>query len=174
MTEIAIVSDTHIPSRAGRVPDWVADRIQTADHTIHAGDFDSPEAYETIADLAGESFTAVTGNMDSGSLDLPKVATVDIQGTTFVVTHGTAPTAEEYEETIAEVVSEELAGPGIAVAGHTHEVVDGDIEGIRFLNPGSATGASPAERETMMTVEIIEGEVDVRVFAEDEEIESSD
>jgi hypothetical protein len=173
MTEIAIVSDTHIPSRAGRVPDWVADRVREADHTIHAGDFDSPEAYETIADLAGENFTAVTGNMDPGSLDLPKVATVDIQGTTFVVTHGTAPTAEEYEATIAEVISEELTGPGIAVAGHTHEVVDDDIEGIRFLNPGSATGASPAERETMMTVEIIEGDVDVRVFEEDEEIRTT-
>jgi hypothetical protein len=152
----------------------VAHRVREADHTIHAGDFDSPEAYETIADLAGPEFTAVTGNMDPGSLDLPTVATVDIRGTTFVVTHGTAPTAEAYEETVAETISEELTGPGIAVAGHTHEVTDDDIEGIRFLNPGSATGASPAERETMMTVEIHEGDVDVRVFEEDEEIRTSE
>jgi putative phosphoesterase len=172
MIEIAVISDTHIPSRAERVPEWIADRVRKADHTIHAGDFDSPAAYESVADLAGPEFTAVTGNMDPGSLDLPKVATAEIRSTTFVVTHGTASTQAEYEETIAEAVSEELTGPGIAVAGHTHEVVDDQIEGIRFLNPGSATGASPAERETMMTVEILEGEVDVRVFEDDEEIES--
>ncbi|WP_276299927.1 metallophosphoesterase family protein [Halorussus lipolyticus] len=170
MAEIAIISDTHIPSRAEDIPDWVADRVRKADHTIHAGDFDSSSAYESIAGLAGSAFTAVTGNMDPASLDLPKVATVEVQGTTFVVTHGTAPTAEEYEQTVAETISDELTGPGIAVAGHTHEVVDDDIEGIRFLNPGSATGASPADRETMMTVEIHEGDVDVRVFEDDEEI----
>ncbi|WP_435180370.1 metallophosphoesterase family protein [Halorussus sp. AFM4] len=174
MVEVAILSDTHVPSRADRIPDWVAERVGEADHTIHAGDFDSPEAYERVADLAGENFTAVAGNMDPASLDLPRVAAVEVSGTTFVVTHGTAAGPDEYEETVAEAISEELTGPGIAIAGHTHEVVDDDIEGIRFLNPGSATGASPAERETMMTVEIVEGEVDVRVFEDDEEIEVED
>lgn len=174
MAEIAIISDTHIPSRAERVPDWVANRVREADHTIHAGDFDSPAAYETIVDLAGPAFTAVAGNMDPGSLDLPEVATVELQDTTFLVTHGTAPSLEEYEETIAETISEELDGPGIAIAGHTHEVVDDEIEDTRFLNPGSATAASPAERETMMTAEISEGGVNVRVFEDDEEIRISE
>ncbi|WP_137283990.1 metallophosphoesterase family protein [Halorussus salinisoli] len=174
MVEIAIISDTHVPSRAERIPDWVAERVREADHTIHAGDFDSPEAYETVADLAGENFTAVAGNMDPGSLDLPTVATAEIRGTTFVVTHGTAPTQEEYEATIAEAVSEELDGPGIAVAGHTHAVVDDDIEGIRFLNPGSATGADPAVTPTMMTVEIVEGQVNVEIHADDERVENPD
>ncbi|MFC4448817.1 metallophosphoesterase family protein [Halorussus aquaticus] len=172
MVEIAIVSDTHVPSRAERIPDWVAERVREADYTIHAGDFDSPEAYETVADLAGENLTAVAGNMDPDSLDLPEVATVDVGDTTFVVTHGTAATAEEYEETVAAAVSEELTGPGIAVAGHTHAVVDDDIEGIRFLNPGSATGADPANVATMMTVEILEGEVNTKMYVEDVQVEN--
>ncbi|UPW02195.1 metallophosphatase family protein [Halorussus gelatinilyticus] len=171
MVEIAIVSDTHVPSRADRIPEWVADRVRDADYTVHAGDFDSPAAYETVADLAGENFTAVAGNMDPGSLDLPKVATVEVSGTTFVVTHGTAATEEEYEATVAEAVSEELTGPGIAVAGHTHALVDDDIEGIRFLNPGSATGADPANVATMLTVEILEGDVSVEAYVEDERVE---
>ncbi len=169
--EVAIVSDTHVPSRADRLPDWVADRVREADHTIHAGDFDSPAAYETVADLAGEEFTAVAGNMDPRSLDLPTVATVEVSGTTFVVTHGTSATDEEYHRTVAEAVSDELTGPGIAVAGHTHAVVDDDIEGIRFLNPGSATGADPANVATMMVVEILEGGVSVAVYVEDERVE---
>ncbi|WP_135852293.1 metallophosphoesterase family protein [Halorussus salinus] len=172
--EVAILSDTHVPSRADRLPDWVADRVREADHTIHAGDFDSPAAYETVADLAAEEFTAVAGNMDPPSLDLPTVATVEVSGTTFVVTHGTAATEAEYEETIAEAISDELTGPGIAVAGHTHAVVDDDIEGIRFLNPGSATGADPANVATMMAVEILEGDVTVEVYVEDERVEEFD
>lgn len=171
MVEVAIVSDTHVPSRAETVPDWVLDRVEAADHTIHAGDFDSPEAYETVADLAGENFTAVSGNMDPASLDLPKVATVEIRGTTFCVTHGTAPSVEEYEEGIAETVSEELTGPGIAVAGHTHALVDDDVEGIRFLNPGSATGADPANVATMIVVEFAQGGVNVELYVEDERVE---
>jgi hypothetical protein len=172
MVEIAIVSDTHVPSRAERIPDWVAERVREADHTIHAGDFDSPDAYETVADLAGEDFTAVAGNMDPGTLDLPEVATVEVGGTSFVVTHGTASNAEEYENVVSEAVSAELDGSGIAVAGHTHEVVDDERWGVRFLNPGSATAASPAERETMLVVEILAGEVDVRVYEDDERIEA--
>lgn len=191
MVDVAIVSDTHIPSRADRIPDWVVERVEAADHVIHVGDFDSPEAYETVVDLAGGgegsdasrtssdrgsdgNLTAVAGNMDPASLDLPEVATVEVSGTTFVVTHGTAPSVEEYEETVAEAVSEELDGPGIAVAGHTHAVVNGDIEGIRFLNPGSATGADPAEAETMIVVEIIEGDVNVETYVDDERVENPD
>lgn len=171
MVEIAVISDTHIPSRASEIPDWVAERVRDADHTIHAGDFDSPEAYEAVVALTDGDLTTVAGNMDPDSLDLPEVATVEVQGTTFVVTHGTAQSMEEYGDTIAEAVSEELDGPGIAVAGHTHEVRNDDVAGIRLLNPGSATAASPAEAATMMTVQIIEGDMEVEVYAEDEKVE---
>lgn len=171
MVEIAIISDTHVPSRADRIPDWVADRIREADHTIHAGDFDSPDAYETVVDIAGENFTAVSGNMDPGALGLPEVATVEFGGVPFVVTHGTASTSAEYEETITEAVTEELDGSGVAVAGHTHDAADEEIAGVRFLNPGSATAASPADVATMMTVDIVEGGVDVTVYEDGEEVE---
>jgi putative phosphoesterase len=170
MVEIAILSDTHVPSRAERIPDWVAERVRAADHAIHAGDFDSPEAYETVASLT-DDLTAVLGNTDPLSLDLPEVAVAEISGTTFVVTHGHRTGAgESYREGIAGVVSDEVEGPAIAVAGHSHEVIDEDVEGIRLLNPGSATGAAPADAATMMTVEIVEGDVDVTVYETDEEI----
>lgn len=172
MVEIAVVSDTHIPSRASEIPDWVAERVREADHTIHAGDFDSPEAYEAVVNLTDGNLTAVLGNADPLSLDLPEVAATEIGGTTFVVTHGHRTGAgESYREGVAGVVSDEVDGPAIAVAGHSHEVIDEDVEGIRLLNPGSATGADPAERETMMTVEMIEGDVEVEVYAEDERVE---
>ncbi|WP_132058000.1 metallophosphoesterase family protein [Halorussus amylolyticus] len=159
---VALISDTHVPSRAEGIPEWVKDRIRDADHTIHAGDFDSEDAYGTISTLADGDLTAVQGNTDPPSLDLPEVATVEIGDTTFVVTHGTG-SQEGYRERVAEVVKGAVEGPVLGVSGHTHEVMNGDFAGVHLLNPGSATGATPAERATMMSVEIERGQLRVEV-----------
>jgi predicted phosphodiesterase len=45
----------------------------------------------------------------------------------------------------------------VGVAGHTHEVLDTTHDGVRLLNPGSVTGASPASRATMMTATVEAG-----------------
>ncbi|PSP57411.1 YfcE family phosphodiesterase [Halobacteriales archaeon QS_1_67_19] len=172
MAEIAIISDTHVPSRADGIPDWIAERVREADHTIHAGDFEDAGTHERVAELADGDLTAVRGNVDSTALDLPWVAATDLQGTTFVVTHGHRSGPDEsYRDGVARAVSEAVEGPAIAVAGHTHEVVDEDVEGIRLLNPGSATGAAPADRETMLSVEIVEGDLDVRRYEAGELVE---
>ena len=161
MTRVAIVSDTHIPSRAASIPEWVADQIQSAGHTIHAGDFDSQDAYETVRELAGGNLTAVQGNMDP--FDLPRVETVTVEGVTFVVTHGTGST-HDYEERVAGIVRENRgAGTTVGVSGHTHEVMDTEVGGTRLLNPGSATGAAPATRQTMMAATVEDGELSVTV-----------
>lgn len=159
---VAVVSDTHVPSRADGIPEWVKDRIRDADRTIHAGDFDGEAAYETVESLADGSLTAARGNTDPLSLDLPEVATVEVGDTTFVVTHGTG-SREGYRDRVAETVKGEADGPAMGVSGHTHEVLNEDVAGVRLLNPGSATGAAPAERATMMTVEIVDGAVRVEV-----------
>ena len=161
MTHVAIVSDTHIPSRATAIPEWVADQIKNADHTIHAGDFDSPDAYETVQELTDGDLTAVKGNMDP--LDLPRVETITVEDVTFVVTHGTGST-HDYEERVAGIVREHRdAGTTVGVSGHTHQVMDAEVGGVRLLNPGSATAASPATRETMMAATVEDGELSVTV-----------
>jgi putative phosphoesterase len=159
MHTAALVSDTHIPARASEVPEPFAGRMRDADHVIHAGDFVSREAFDAVEHLAGGALTAVEGNMDRG-LDLPGVATVTIGGVTFVVTHGTG-TPAGYEGRVARAVREHADADAIGVAGHTHEALDTVHDGIRILNPGSVTGASPAEATTMMTATVADGEVDV-------------
>jgi len=160
MSRIAILSDTHVPSRAGEIPDWVCERIANADHVVHAGDFDSEPAYESVDDLA-DDLTAVTGNMDPVSLGLPEVATLSVDGAEFVVTHGSGP-VHGYEERVASIVAEENPD-AIGIAGHTHQVMDEVVDGVRLLNPGSATGASPAKTVSLMTADVEDGDVDVTV-----------
>jgi len=157
---VAILSDTHIPSRSHRIPDEFRERIREADHVVHAGDFDSKGALADMRDLAPE-LTAVHGNMDPG-VGLPSVATVEVRGVTVVVTHGTG-SHHGWHDRVANAVREEAEEPRVGVAGHTHEVVDTMHNGVRILNPGSATGAVPAERTTMLTGEVKDGELDVTV-----------
>ena len=157
---VAVLSDTHIPSRAQRIPDPFRERIRAADHVVHAGDFDSKGALADVQDLAPE-LTAVSGNMDP-RVGLPGVASVDLGGVTFVVTHGTGR-PRGWADRVAGTVREESDEPRVGVAGHTHELVDTDHRGVRLLNPGSATGAPPADRTTMLTVEAGGGDLDVTV-----------
>jgi len=162
---VAIVSDSHVPSREASIPDWAIERMRNADHVIHAGDFDSSKA---LADLRGIAprLTAVAGNMDPRSLGLPTVETVTLGGVEFVVTHGTG-SRRDYEHRVAGIVAEHGGeGPTVGVAGHTHELTDEMIDGVRLLNPGSVTGASPAGEATMLTAEVADGEIDVTVRRE--------
>lgn len=165
MSRIAIVADTHVPSRATGVPDWITDEIEQSDHTIHAGDFDSVQAYERVQELTGGDLTSVRGNMDPASLEVSSVTTLEIEEVTFVVTHGTGSPAG-WHQRVVETAREQVGSDAIAVAGHTHEVVDTTIDGIRVLNPGSATGASPADRETMLVATVDGDDVTVETLTE--------
>ena len=162
MARLAIIADTHIPSRADEIPEWIREEVAGADHTIHAGDFDSADTLDDVRDLAGDELTAVTGNMDP-HFNLPSVATVEVGGTEFVVTHGTGD-LDGYEERVVGIVREEAGdGPTVGVSGHTHQVLDTEIDGVRLLNPGSATGADPASTTSMMVAEVEDGDIDVTV-----------
>jgi putative phosphoesterase len=161
--EVVILSDTHVTSRAPEIQGPVRGAMAGADHVVHAGDFDSRPAHETIADLAA-GLTAVRGNTDGNYGDLPEVATADLGGVRFVVTHGTGPEAG-YEARVAATVDEHAAAdrPTVGVAGHTHTPLDTRVDGYRLLNPGSATGAWPARGATLMVAEADDGDLDVEV-----------
>ncbi|MFB6266437.1 MAG: metallophosphoesterase family protein [Halodesulfurarchaeum sp.] len=165
MPTVAIIADTHIPSRAAAIPGWVEEAVRDADQVIHAGDFDSPEAHERIVDLADGALTAVSGNMDPGALSVPAFDSTTVGGVTFGVTHGTG-SPSGYEERVRQtVLAETDAEDPVAVSGHTHQVLDTD-RGIRILNPGSATGAWPADEATMMRATVEDGSLDVEVLEE--------
>lgn len=163
-TRVAIISDTHIPSRASSIPEWIVEEIRTADHVIHAGDFDSQEGFERVKESAAR-LTAVAGNMDPGNLGLAPVDTVELGGVRFVVTHGTGP-PQGYEDRIKDTVAKYAATNRmtVGISGHTHDVMDEELTGHRVLNPGSATGAAPASRTTMMIAEAADGDVDVELL----------
>jgi len=159
---VAIISDTHIPNRARSIPADARRLIRDADHVIHAGDFDSSKGLAAVEDLAAD-LTAVEGNMDPVGLGLPAVETVEFGGVRFVVTHGTG-SRRGYESRVAGVVTDHATdGPTVGVSGHTHELLDATVEGVRLLNPGTVTGASPADGASMLTASVADGELDLSI-----------
>ncbi|PSP34554.1 YfcE family phosphodiesterase, partial [Halobacteriales archaeon QH_10_67_22] len=85
--QIAILSDTHVPGQADAIPEQFRDLMAQADHVIHAGDFGSHAALADVRERSAD-LTAVYGNADPGDIDLPPVASVTVEGETFVVSHG--------------------------------------------------------------------------------------
>lgn len=162
MQRLAVISDSHVPGRADAIPDQFRERIASADHVVHAGDFTAPDVLAEVESLVNGNLTAVSGNMDPADLDLPAVDTLRREGVTVVVTHGTG-SPHGYEERVAATVREAGGADAVGVAGHTHEVLDATRDGVRLLNPGSVTGAAPASRATMMTVDVDAGDVAVTV-----------
>lgn len=185
--ELAILSDTHL-SDEETVPEPFSERIAAADHTIHAGDLNTVDALGNIRERATE-LTAVHGNADPADIGLPAVDSVTREGVTFVVTHGTLnPVKAAVYRTDALVMNDEAwrnavsdtarartrawDGEGIVgIGGHSHRVMDEVYEGVRLLNPGSATGRE-VESATMMTAEVTDGRVDVTLH-EAEPLESA-
>ncbi len=163
MHRLAVVSDTHVPSREPEIPGFVEQELEDADVVVHAGDFDSEAAYETVESLADGDLVAVRGNMDPVSLGLPAVETLWVEDRQFVVMHGSGPLSG-YEDRVLQAVREERDDEdAIGISGHTHELTDQTVDGVRLLNPGSATGAEPAEEATMLAVDVDESDVDVSV-----------
>jgi putative phosphoesterase len=175
--EIAILSDTHIPEQAKQIPDQFRGHINEADHVIHAGDFGSKEALADVRELSGD-LTSVYGNADPTGIDLPAVASVTANGVTFVVSHGMVNFVEraisssegvvfdrsDWLDAIADTAQTraDTDGPVVGVGGHSHEVEDENHDGVRVLNPGSATGVGPADgTATMVTAEVFDGDVNV-------------
>ena len=165
MADVAVLSDTHVyHDPAETVPEWVRDAVAAADCAVHAGDFVTPTALDFFEDHARE-LIAVRGNADVSGVDPPEVATLSVEGVTLVVTHppdvGDASLEPEaYREAVLSAVPERVdpeAGPVVAIAGHTHRIIDERVGRVRLLNPGSATAALPAERATMLRL-TVEGE----------------
>jgi putative phosphoesterase len=159
-TRLLLISDTHIPGRARRLPAAVLREADAADLIVHAGDWVAASVLEELSQR-GEVL-GVYGNNDGADLRalLPEVARQTIVGLRFAVIHETGD-AKSRERRM------DAAFPDVDVLvfGHSHIPWDTVTpRGLRLLNPGSPTDRRRQPRHTMMiaTVEA-DGRVDVEL-----------
>ena len=91
-TRLLLISDTHVPARARRVPDDVWRAIDDADLVVHAGDWVDVATLDAIEARAGR-LIGVAGNNDGAELHarLGEFARFEVGGLRFGVVHETGP-----------------------------------------------------------------------------------
>jgi len=146
-TRLLLMSDTHVPARATRLPDQVWRAVDEADLVVHAGDWVGVATLDAL-DARSARLVGVSGNNDGAALRarLPEVARFELEGLRFGVVHETGQkTGRELD---------------VLVFGHSHIPWDTVTpRGIRLLNPGSPTDRRRQPVCTMMTAVADAGEL---------------
>ena len=121
--KIGIISDTH-----GLLRPEAVERLAGVDHIIHAGDIGRPDVISDLRKIA--PVTAVRGNIDGGewAAGYPQTEFVKLGGRFFYVLHNLA----------ALDLDPVAAGIDVVVSGHSHQPRIETVDGVVYLNPGSA------------------------------------
>ena len=162
---IGLVSDTHIPRDAKRLPPHVKEAFKGVDLILHAGDIYIPSVLDELETIA--PVLAARGN---GDCDFPEdhrlkdCHIVDADGFRIGLTHATILT-ELPRRHIDGVLKREFGGHvDVIVYGDTHVAAIEKYEGVLLINPGSPT--LPKGRFELGTVALLEtnkGKIKARI-----------
>jgi hypothetical protein len=145
---LAVISDTHLPRGARRLPDACLERLKSADAILHAGDLLELSVLQELQAL-GPPVHAVSGNVDSPELQmaLPLVRVVEADGARIAMVHNGGPAERRLERLRAKFPDADAV-----VFGHSHLPLHEQRDGFQIFNPGSPTERRKAPRHTMGTV----------------------
>jgi uncharacterized protein len=144
---IAVISDTHLPRGARRLPEACVERIAAADLLLHAGDFSTLEVLREL-EAIGPPVLGVHGNVDSADLRrlLPAERVVEAEGAQVAMVHDAGPRAGRLERMRRRFGERADA----LVFGHSHTPLHEEAhDGFQILNPGSPTDRRRAPAHTM-------------------------
>jgi putative phosphoesterase len=144
---IAVISDTHMPRGARRLPVACVERIAAADLLLHAGDLMTVEVLREL-EAIGPPVAAVHGNMDTAELRrvLPAERVVEADGARIAMVHDAGPRTGRLDRMCRRFGDRADA----VVFGHSHlPLYDRAGDGFQIFNPGSPTERRRAPTHTM-------------------------
>jgi uncharacterized protein len=152
---IAVISDTHLPRGARRLPDGCVERIARADLLLHAGDFSTVEVLREL-EAIGPPVAGVHGNVDSPELRdlLPAERIVEAGGVRIAIIHDAGPRAGRLGR-----MRDRFGDRADAVVfGHSHlPLHERADDGFQIFNPGSPTERRRAPLHTMGLARVEDG-----------------
>jgi uncharacterized protein len=152
---IAVISDTHLPRGARRLPDECVRGIAGADLLLHAGDFSTVEVLRGLERI-GPPVAGVHGNVDSPDLlrMLPAERIVEVEGVRIAMLHDAGPRKGRLARMRARFGDQAQA----VVFGHSHLPLHEQAEdGFQIFNPGSPTERRRAPAHTMGLARVEDG-----------------
>jgi uncharacterized protein len=152
---IAVISDTHLPRGARRLPDACVERIAAAGLLLHAGDFSTLDVLREL-EAIGPPVIGVHGNVDSADLRrlLPEERIVAAEGARIAMVHDAGPSTGRLERMRRRFGDR----AGVVVFGHSHLPLHEQApDGFQILNPGSPTERRRAPTHTMGLIHVADG-----------------
>jgi putative phosphoesterase len=163
MTQLAIISDTHLPRGQRELPRRCVEELQAADLILHAGDLSTVAVLDELEAL-GPPVAAVIGNVDEMALAdrLPSERIVEAGGARIAMVHDAGPAPRRLERMRARFPDADAV-----VFGHSHIPLHEERDGFQIFNPGSPTDRRRQPQHTMGLGEVSEGRVLFRFLALD-------
>lgn len=130
---VGLISDTHVPSRAGCIPKEILQIFENVDYIIHAGDLVELSVIDELEQIA--PVLAVHGNMDSQEVRelLPKLNSLKLFDWKIGVAHD--PGLLYGMGRMKEIIKQN--GFSVFVSGHTHRSGIKWEDKTLYVNPGS-------------------------------------
>ena len=159
---VAVISDTHMPRGARRLPDAFVERIRAADLLLHAGDFMTVEVLRELERI-GPPLVGVHGNVDTAELRrlLPAERIVRAEDARIAMVHDAGPSAGRLER-----LRRRFGDSADAVVfGHSHlPLHERAADGFQIFNPGSPTERRRAPAHTMGLARVEGSSIEFRLI----------
>jgi putative phosphoesterase len=155
---VAVISDTHLPRGARRLPDSCVERIAAADLLLHAGDFSTAAVLRELKAI-GPPVAGVHGNVDSAEVRalLPAERVVSVGEARIAIVHDAGQRAGRLERMRRRFG----ASAGAVVFGHSHlPLHERAPDGFQIFNPGSPTERRRAPAHTMGLARVDGGRIE--------------
>ena len=145
---IGVISDTH-----GLLRPEAIKALMGVDHILHAGDIGDSLILDKLRWIA--PITAIRGNVDVSGVCRALQATeaVELHGRLFYLVHSV------HDLDIDPVA----AGVAVVVSGHSHRAEIHELNGVLYLNPGSAGPRRFNLAVTLAKVSVAEDTIRARV-----------
>jgi putative phosphoesterase len=153
---VVVLSDTHAPRFWKSCPPAVAGYLREADLILHAGDVCTPRVLDELAGFA--PVRVVRGNNDGADVaawGATDTAEFEIDGVPVAMIHDSGPRAGRLRRLRSRFPDAELV-----IFGHSHIPMDESAEGLRILNPGSATDKRRQPYRSLATLDISDGRIE--------------
>ncbi len=156
---IGVISDTHIPERATKIPEAVFEIFKDVELILHAGDLVSMTVLHELENLAPTM--CVQGNMDRMyGLKFPKNEIINVDDVKIGIDHGEVYPRGDTQQ--LKYIGLEM-GVDVLITGHTHVPFIKEIDKMILLNPGSPTVPRMTDPSVML-VEVDENGLEAEII----------